>query len=1098
LGRQKTVTDLRGGVTETEYTPGGRVDWVDDPLDRRTDYIYDDAGRLWKTTVPGSLTTVYGYDADSRVNVVTSPEGNEVATTYDGLGRVLTVTDPAGVVTTNTWTKTGQIKTTAKSGEGAVTFDYYPDGDLEWVEDALGNRTAFSYDDRGRLETRTDAELNEWLTDYNPAGELISETDPLDRTTAYTYDDAGRMETKSDPSGRTSTWVWQADGRLDTRTDVLGAVETTTIDYDYDAVGRRSAAAVSGTSPWPLGETTKLYTYNAAGDLTSESLVSVMDLSVRTQSYDYDIAGRRTRLRRADGTTVDYAYDVAGRVDTLTAGEVTADSFAGLTTGPFDYSKWTTTTTGDATAMIEHSAGALAVTSMSTSAVDTMSLTPAAADGDSTVTYAFASDTTPTEFRLDERITTSGDRYSLQLVANSTTAAITKTVSGATTTLATFSVPVGTDPQRARLEVHGSTVSAKVWDPDTAEPDTWSATATDLSITADGVPGLHAATGAGTTNTVTVDDWTHHDPSNSPVTLVDYGWDDDSKLTSEVFADGGTRDWTWTDARLTGLDQDIPGAVHTSSLGYDSAGRINAETVDAATTTYGYDDAGQLLSTDPASGPTSTWTYDTLGHRSTQSIGSDTITYSYDDAGQLTTATPDSGPQTAYTYDQAGRRLTETTGSDVTTSTYNASGQLTQSELPSGELIWRTTDADGASVGFFTDNSSTIRYQFYDWDTTSGLSELTAIAGIGYGPTGLYSKTIDLTRASGTPWASAHTTASIDALAADIHGSTIDSTATNLAASPTYTPWGQADTTTAHPKLGYHGELTIGGLTHLRARDYDPTTSTFTTTDPLNGVNGTTVLNNPYHYTNNTPLNMVDPDGMRPFDLLFAMFGFEGPAAPVAQGTTALISLMVMAGLEAAVIIGAVTAGAVALLGFLYLAENMCCGGSRNHGTPYPHGFEQTTEGRSVPPDTLTLLAEGNRRNPTVTAPRTGADENDGAGALIDSSAVYRYRTVVPMLEAQGEQGVISDRVELELQNNASSKGLPYPAHPFPIVPDVANSVVMARMRQQYSLQAGPGIEGDIIIGTTAITLGRRLYTSDRFLLNAVINAGGSAKWVPG
>ena len=865
LGRQRTVTDLRGGVTETHYTPGGRTDWVDDPLDRRTDYSYDNAGRLASVTKPGSLTTTYGYDDDSNVNLVTTPEGNETATVYDGLGRVLTVTDPAGVVRTNTWTKTGQVKTTTTTGAGTVEYSYNPDGTLDWFDDALDHRTSYTYDTRGRLETRTDAESNVWATDYNPAGELASETDPLNRTTAFAYDDAGRLETKSDPSGRTSTLVWELDGQLDTRTDVLGS-ETRMVDYSYDTVGRRTAAAVTGTSPWPLADTTKIYSYNPAGDLTSESVVSVMGYSARTLSYEYDLAGRRTRLHRVDGSTVDYAYDTAGRVDTLTAGEVAADSFAGVTSGPFDFSKWTVTTTGGATATIADSAGAMAVTSTATSTVDATSLTPATADGNTAVTYKFATDATPTEFRLDERTTGSGDRYSLQLVANSSTAAITKTVSGTTTALGTFSVPVGTDPQRARLQVDGSTVSAKVWDPDSAEPNTWSVTVTDTAVTANGTPGLRAATGAGAANTVTVDDWTHTDPSADPVTLVDYGWDDDSNLASEVFADGGTRDWTWTDGRLTGLDQDIAGAVHTTSLGYDTSGRIDTETVDSATTTYGYDDAGQLTEADPASGPTNTWTYDTLGHRATQTVGSDTTSYSYDDAGQLTAATPASGPATAYTYDDAGRRVTETTGSDVTTFTYNASGQLAQTDLPTGELVWRTTDADGASVGFYTDNSTTIRYQFYDWDTTSGLAELTTISNVGYDATGLDSHTTTLTRAPDTPWATAQTTTSTDAVASDIHQSTITSTATTLAADDSYTPWGQADTTTAQPKLGYHGELTIAGLTHLRARDYEPTTGTFTTTDPLNGIPGTTTVNNPYHYTNNNPLNLTDPTGLRPTD----------------------------------------------------------------------------------------------------------------------------------------------------------------------------------------------------------------------------------------
>ncbi len=48
------MTDLRGGVTETRYTDAGRIDWVEDPLDQRTDYSYDNAGRMQLVAAPGS------------------------------------------------------------------------------------------------------------------------------------------------------------------------------------------------------------------------------------------------------------------------------------------------------------------------------------------------------------------------------------------------------------------------------------------------------------------------------------------------------------------------------------------------------------------------------------------------------------------------------------------------------------------------------------------------------------------------------------------------------------------------------------------------------------------------------------------------------------------------------------------------------------------------------------------------------------------------------------------------------------------------------------------------------------------------------------
>lgn len=116
---------------------------------------------------------------------------------------------------------------------------------------------------------------------------------------------------------------------------------------------------------------------------------------------------------------------------------------------------------------------------------------------------------------------------------------------------------------------------------------------------------------------------------------------------------------------------------------------------------------------------------------------------------------------------------------------------------------------------------------------------------------------------------------------------------------------------------------------------------------------------------------------------------------------------------------------------------------------------------------------------------------------LVDTSAVYKYRTLVPLLASRGEHGVISTQVNVELHQNVAEGKLGYPKHPFQQVPDVANSVVMARMRQQYAGKSGRGVEGDIVIGTTAISSGRRLYSSDEFLVAAVTNAGGTAEWVP-
>jgi RHS repeat-associated protein len=86
--------------------------------------------------------------------------------------------------------------------------------------------------------------------------------------------------------------------------------------------------------------------------------------------------------------------------------------------------------------------------------------------------------------------------------------------------------------------------------------------------------------------------------------------------------------------------------------------------------------------------------------------------------------------------------------------------------------------------------------------------------------------------------------------------------------SPTdYGPYGESVTSHDWPLYaGYRGESTFGlneqPIIHLRNRDYDPTTGTFLTRDPIDGQPGTPDEANAYDYVGNDPLNYTDPLGL--------------------------------------------------------------------------------------------------------------------------------------------------------------------------------------------------------------------------------------------
>jgi len=52
----------------------------------------------------------------------------------------------------------------------------------------------------------------------------------------------------------------------------------------------------------------------------------------------------------------------------------------------------------------------------------------------------------------------------------------------------------------------------------------------------------------------------------------------------------------------------------------------------------------------------------------------------------------------------------------------------------------------------------------------------------------------------------------------------------------------------------------------LERGNYDPTTGTFTTRDPLDGVEGSTTVSGPHHYVKNDPVNSSDPTGLTDSD----------------------------------------------------------------------------------------------------------------------------------------------------------------------------------------------------------------------------------------
>ncbi len=170
---------------------------------------------------------------------------------------------------------------------------------------------------------------------------------------------------------------------------------------------------------------------------------------------------------------------------------------------------------------------------------------------------------------------------------------------------------------------------------------------------------------------------------------------------------------------------------NTTAYGYDSAGRKTSETVaygtpQAATTTYAYDDAGNLVQVTDPDGNVTKFAYDAsnrlisttdpLGHTETRGydnsgrlawiVSRDGLkrAFAYDSAGRLLTETwyaADGVNVTdtlSYTYDNAGRLLTASNGYGSYTFTYDSLGRIAGVQEPVGLTLTFGYDAQGNRV----------------------------------------------------------------------------------------------------------------------------------------------------------------------------------------------------------------------------------------------------------------------------------------------------------------------------------------------------------------------------------------------------------------
>lgn len=916
------IRETSPGSVVTQYALDaagtGLVDSITDPRGHVTTFTYDaDYNKASQTTPEGGKTT-WQYDGSGRVTSTVEPRGNvagatstdyDTLFTWDAEDNKLSETDPLGHVTSWTYDSVGNTLTETDANNNQTSFAYdnannrtsvtAPDLTVASTEyDArglvtarltdLGRRTTYSYDDAGRKiamvtprgnQTGAVAADHSYDYQYDAAGNLTKAIDPLNRETTYTYDALNRRKTVSDGKGNVTTFGYDANSNRTSETDAAAGARSWTYDalnrmtsatnrraktttYTYDAAGNRTRETLpSGASTTyshdmddrlvarvePRGNETgatptdydTTYSYDAAGNLLTET-----DPLGNATTFTYDRNGRRASETDARNQATEFAYDALDRLTRVTdpasnATTYTYDSVGNLLTRTDANTNVTTMAYDDDRRMVSLAKpGSRLYTYTWDANANKTSRTDAngndtTASGDGTTTYSY--DAADQLTGVDYADATPDVTFSYDLAGNRTQMTdgqgsesysynALNLLTGVSRGTDSFSYTYNAEELLTQRSYPDSTATSYTYDAD----GRMATATTGTSATS------YAYDAAGNLTQTTLPSGNGHSEQRA--------WDRAGRLTRITNASsvGTLSEQQYTlDAVGNPTQIDLPGtAVETYAYDaldrvteacyqqtctgspdpyvrytYDAVGNRLTSTTPAATTTSTYNAADELVQTATGSSTTS-YAYDKNGNQT--AAGSDT--FSYDLENRTTQASTASGSE-SYTYDGDGKRATSTTGAATTTWLWDTNHEHAQLALE--------RSATGTTTRAYTYGLRRIAMQ------TGGATH--------YYHYGLVDNVLNVTSSSGAelwkyeydPFGTKRTQTRVDPTAPD---------------NPMQFAGEYADPT---------------GLTHLRARQYDPTMGRFTSTDPA-----TPELEDPYVssyvYSNNRPGVLIDPSGETP------------------------------------------------------------------------------------------------------------------------------------------------------------------------------------------------------------------------------------------
>ena len=338
-----TITEPNGAETvdtfNSSYEPTKVTEAKGTPYEKVTEYEYDGATfALTKSIDPNKHATEYGYDEEDNRTSEKDPNGDEHKWEYDKKHNLIKETSPEGEVTKTKLTEAGlpEVVERPAGGETQKTeYKYDAYGDVTEVVDPLGNKTKYTYDAHGDKEIEKDAEGNERKWKYNEDSQETEETSARGYVTKTERNNYGLPTKVTDPLGHASEIKYDANQNVEAETD--GNKHTTKYEYNtenlpikitkpngditetgYDSEGKKTSYTDGNSHTWeykrnkleqvieeksPLGKVWQK-TYSKAGPTET-----VEDPEKHTTEYSYDETNRLTKIKYSTGKPSEVTYN---------------------------------------------------------------------------------------------------------------------------------------------------------------------------------------------------------------------------------------------------------------------------------------------------------------------------------------------------------------------------------------------------------------------------------------------------------------------------------------------------------------------------------------------------------------------------------------------------------------------------------------------------------------------------------------------------------------------------------------------------------------------------------------------------------------------